>query len=118
MKNLESNLQQGCVSWFNLQYPQYYGLLFAVPNGGKRNIITATIQKREGVISGVADLIFLVQKNGFNGLCIEMKYGNGKQSEKQKIWQEKVTQQGYAYVVCNSVESFMLTINNYINEKV
>ena len=114
MKTLESNLQQGCFAWFNLQYPQYYGLLFAIPNGGHRHIVTALRIRAEGAISGVADLILLVPTNKYHGLCIEMKYGKGKQSQNQKEWQTKVEKQGYKYSVCNSLDSFVKEINTYL----
>ena len=59
MKNLESLLQQTCITWFRMQYKEPYALIFAIPNGGKRNIITATIQKKEGVVAGIPDLAII-----------------------------------------------------------
>ena len=49
-KDIEHSLQVCCVHWFRLQYPQYATLLFAVPNGGARNAITAGKLKAEGVV--------------------------------------------------------------------
>ena len=46
----EHRLQCGCVSWFCLQYPAWRGLLFAVPNGGRRDGITGKKLKDEGVV--------------------------------------------------------------------
>lgn len=117
MKHEEANIQADCFSWFCWQYPQYYGLLFAVPNGEIRDIYTARKLKREGVIAGVADLILLVAKNGFNSLCIEMKTEKGKQSEKQKVWQEKATSTGNKYIICHSFDEFRKEISNYLNIK-
>lgn len=117
MQNNESQLQIECIKWWNLQYPQYYGLLFAIPNGSQRNVITAVILKKEGVISGVSDLILLMPNKCYHGLCIEMKFGKNKQSENQIIWQSKVIVQGYKYVVCYSFDSFMEIINNYLADK-
>ena len=114
MENHESKLQQACIKWWNLQYPRHHGLLFAIPNGGSRNIVTAVRLKGEGVISGVSDLILLMPNKDYHGLCIEMKYGKGKQQQSQKDWQTKVESQGYKYSVCNSIESFMKEINGYI----
>lgn len=115
MRNLESSLQQGCIKWFNLTYPQHYGLLFSIPNGGNRNIVTAVRLKAEGTITGVSDLILLIPTEKYNGLCIEMKYGRGKQTENQIWWERKVEAQGYRYEVCNSIESFIDTIKTYLN---
>ena len=83
MKQLESKLQILCVKWFRLQFPNV--LIFSIPNGGQRSLITAKILKAEGTVSGVADLQILKAKKGYNGLFIEMKYGKGKQSENQSI---------------------------------
>ena len=60
----EAGLQSSCIEWFNLQFPKLKLLLFAVPNGGRRNKIEAANLKRQGVRAGVADLILLFQKGG------------------------------------------------------
>ena len=67
MKNLESKLQILCVEWFRLQFPNV--LIFSIPNGGQRSLITAKILKAEGTVSGVADLQIMKAKKGYNG-CI------------------------------------------------
>ena len=103
-----------CVRWFNLQYPQYRGLLFACPNGGARNLVTAAKLKAEGVTPGVADLLLLVPKQWAFALCIEMKTAKGRQSPEQKEWQKKVEGEGYRYVIVRSVEQFMNEINDYL----
>jgi hypothetical protein len=42
------------------QYLDSRGVLyFAIPNGGKRNVVTAVKLKKEGVVSGVPDLCVL-----------------------------------------------------------
>lgn len=117
-KQSESQLQGECVRWFRYQYPQYRLLLFAIPNGGKRNISTAKRLKAEGVVSGVADLFLAVQYKGWHtgagGLFIEMKYGKGKQSESQKEFQAAVLKADYKYEICSSFDEFQKTINNYL----
>lgn len=112
----ESQLQQNCIRWFRLQYPKYGRLLFAVPNGHKRNIVTAVKLKKEGVVAGVSDLILLVPNYTYHGLCIEMKIGKGKQTESQKEFQSDVEQMGYKYSVCRTLDEFTNLINNYIYE--
>ena len=113
-----------CVRWFNMQYPQYRGLLFACPNGGARNLVTAAKLKAEGVVAGVADLLLLVPMfvkakddgwvNTIHALCIEMKTKRGYQSQAQKEWQKKVEAAGYRYVIVRSVEQFIKEINDYL----
>ena len=125
MREEEHNLQCACVRWFNLQWPEYRGLLFAIPNGGARSKATAGKLKAEGVVPGVADLILLVPKwvkanddegwhNLSNALCIEMKTKTGRQSTEQGLWQLKVEQQGYKYAVCHSLDEFMAVVNGYL----
>ena len=125
MREEEHNIQAACVRWFNLQWPQYRGLLFAVPNGGARSKATAGKLKAEGVVPGVADLILLVPRcvkahddegwyNTIHALCIEMKTKRGYQSQAQKEWQKKVEAAGYRYVIVRSVEQFIKEINDYL----
>lgn len=115
MKSKEAQLQTACVTWFRYQFPKLALLLVAIPNGGSRNVIEAANLKRQGVISGVSDLILFVASDGFHGICIEMKYGNGKQSVNQKAWQSAVELQGYKYIVCRTFDEFKNEIEKYLN---
>lgn len=114
MKDLEHRIQCSCVKYFAYQYPQYRGLLFAVPNGGARNAVTAAKLKGEGVVAGVSDLILFLPRKGYHGLCIEMKTDKGTQSKAQKEWQAKVEAQGYKYVVCRSIDEFVSIMDDYV----
>lgn len=116
MRNEESKLQQACITWFRLQYPGLTKLLFAVPNGSRRDVVTGAILKREGVVTGVADLILLIPKKGYASLCIEMKYGKNGQSESQKEWQRLAEAAGNKYVVCRSLEEFVKAVNLYLSK--
>ncbi|MDR1348290.1 MAG: VRR-NUC domain-containing protein [Prevotellaceae bacterium] len=109
----EASLQTACVQWFNLQYPQYGGLLIHVPNGGSRNRIEARNMKRQGVTAGVADLLLLIPRHAYGCLCIEMKVERGRQSEAQERW-EKQTQRFNMYIICRTIEQFIDTINFYL----
>lgn len=115
MKSKEASLQTACVKWFNLQYPEYRGMLLHVPNGGSRkHKIEGHNLRQQGVVAGVADLLLLLPRKGFGCLCIEMKYGRGKQSDRQREWEEKVSRYGNLYKVCRSIEEFMDTVNTYL----
>ncbi len=118
MSQRESNIQQACVKWFALQYPQYKGCLIAIPNGGSRHPLEGARLKREGVVAGVADLQLLVAKKGFYSLFIEMKTPSkaSRQQPTQKAWQAVVEAQGYGYIVCRGLEEFMDIINNYLRD--
>lgn len=116
MRHVESRIQVSCVSWFRLQYPKMARLLFAVPNGGMRGKVEASIMKGEGVVAGVADLLLLVPTSKHHGLCIEMKTSKGRQQDSQKAWQEAVEGQGYKYIICRSLDEFMAQIRAYLEE--
>lgn len=113
--NEESRIQQACVRWFAYQYPKYHKLLFAVPNGGSRRVVEASIMKAEGVTSGVADLFLSVPNEEYPGFYIEMKTEKGKQSYEQKVFQSQVEKVGYKYLLCRSVETFIREVTEYLN---
>lgn len=111
----EHDIQCACKDWFNLQYKQYRGLLFAVPNGGKRDEITAAKLLAEGVYPGVSDLILLKKSDRYGALLIEMKNPKGTLSKSQKEWSAKIEVFGeYKYVICRSLEDFIREVNEYL----
>ena len=113
--HVESDLQIRCVKWFAYQYQHLRPLLFAVPNGGRRDARTGAILKAEGVHAGVSDLLLLCPNKSFHGLCIEMKKTDGYQRPSQKEWQQAVEEQGYKYIVCRTIDDFISGINDYLN---
>jgi hypothetical protein len=113
MKHEESNLQIACVRWFRLVYPEPRYLICTFPNGGSRNIVTASILKAEGSRAGMPDLIVF----GKNGIVffVEMKAKKGKQSENQKEIEKILTQMGFRYYLCRNFDEFKQTIEHEIN---
>ena len=89
----ESKLQQACVRWFRYQYPGI--LIFAIPNGGQRNKVTASILKAEGVLAGVPDLFIATPNGTHSGLFIEMKFGSNKPTLLQHQTMGKLLNSGY-----------------------
>lgn len=117
MRQEEHRIQCAIVKWFYYAYPAYRGgCLFAVPNGGHRNIQTARSLKAEGVTSGVSDLLLLVPKREYHGLCVEVKTPIGRQSENQKNWQRIIEAQGYRYEIVRSLDEFAELVRWYLNE--
>lgn len=116
MKNIESQIQQGCIKWFRLQHSDLTKVLISVPNGGKRNVITASILKAEGAISGVSDLLLLKSNSKYGCLCIEIKKPKGIQSDNQKEWQKVMESVGNKYVICHSLNEFMMEIEDYLKD--
>lgn len=114
MKHEESKLQQACVKWFDLQYRHLKHNLFAIPNEGARTPANGARMKAQGRRAGVADLILLIPNKEHHALCIEMKYGKGKQNENQIAFEKAVTTTGYKYVVVTSFEQFKNLIEDYL----
>lgn len=112
----EHKLQSACVRWYRLQYPKMRHNLFSVPNGGKRDAVTAAKMKEEGALAGVADLILLKSNRFYGALLIEMKTKTGNQSESQKEWEQKIVNDGYKYVVVRSLDEFQREVKQYLND--
>ena len=92
----EHEEQVALVQWFrdNFKEPDY--IIFAVPNGGKRCGAEAERLRKEGVKSGVSDLIILSHGKV---IFLEMKKLNGKLSDKQKEFNENVEYLGFISIV-------------------
>jgi hypothetical protein len=89
-------------------------ILYAVPNGGHRNVIVAAKMKAEGVLSGVPDLCLPVARKGFHGLYIELKAGKNKTTPNQKQVMKQLIAEGYKCAVCYSLDEFISVVNDYI----
>lgn len=112
----EHRLQVACVRWFKYQYPNIAHALFAVPNGGRRDVTTGAKLKAEGALAGVSDLILLKSNDKYGALLIEMKTQKGKQSQYQKQWEIDITKHNeYKYIVCRSFEEFQKEVNEYLS---
>jgi hypothetical protein len=90
--------------------------LFSVPNGGKRDAVTGAKLKAEGALAGIADLILLKSNRFYGALLIEMKTPKGRQSASQFEWQQKITNDGYKYVIVRSIDDFKKEVTQYLSE--
>ena len=73
-------------------------ICFSVPNEATRN---NSKYIKSGVLAGVSDLIIL--KDG-ECLFVELKDYKGKQSDKQKEFEDKVKEQGFKYFLVRSLD--------------
>ena len=112
----EHKIQCACVRWFKLTHRNLAGLLYAVPNGGKRDQRTGAYLKAEGVLAGVSDLNLDVPNKDYHGLRIEMKTPKGKQQESQTTFQINVEKQGYKYAICRSLDDFIRVVETYLSK--
>jgi len=126
MRSTEHDIQSALFCWAQLQkacYPEL-ALMFAIPNGGKREkrqdrkgrwfSPTAQKLKREGVKAGIPDIFLPCARGGSHGLFIEMKAPDGKVSPEQARVHQLLRKEGYAVIVCYSLESAITLITWYL----
>ena len=115
-KNDEHRMQVALFKWAaaaTCTHPELGGM-FAIPNGGLRDIVTAKKMKEEGQKPGVPDIFLPVARGGFHGLFIENKSkGKGLRSN-QKEWAERLQKQGYMAVRCDELTVAIKTITDYL----
>lgn len=104
----ESSEQRALFHWAGMQArtrPEL-AMLFAVPNGGARNKITAAKLKGEGVRAGVPDVCLPVRVGNYGGLWIELKRPGapgkpkGRTSAEQLHWLGMLQSYGQFAMVC------------------
>jgi hypothetical protein len=93
----ESKEQILFVQWLRRNHAKH--LVFAIPNGGQRNKVTAVRLKAEGVTRGVPDLMIPSL-----ALWVEMKTKGGRVSPHQTEWIDHLRGCGYVVLVCWSFE--------------
>ena len=119
-RHLESQIQKSFVQW-SAYFPCGTGkladYLIAIPNGGGRSKIEASILKAEGVKAGVSDMFLAYPANGFNGLWLEFKTQEklSKVSEKQQNWLDLMQSVGYKTGVPRSLEEAIKMVQDYLS---
>jgi hypothetical protein len=88
--------------------------LHAIPNGGKRDPVTAARMKAEGARTGVADICLPVPRHGFHGLYIEMKKSGGRLSKEQVEFGAFVTEQGFSWQECVGWQEAVALLQKYL----
>lgn len=90
-------------------------LLFAVPNGGRRDAVTGARLKAEGVMAGMPDICLPVPRNGSGALYVELKARHrGRLSEAQKERIAALTAAGNQVSVCYGWEAARDAILAYL----
>lgn len=92
-------------------------LMFAIPNGGLRDKITAARLKAEGVKPGVSDVFLPVARMGLNGLFIEMKRRTGKPcdiKDEQRDFIRAMREQDFGAFVCFGWEHAANLVEAYL----
>jgi len=120
MKNDESRLQQALMTWWDYIHGSLgcsRAVLFAIPNGGFRNIATASRLKREGVRAGMPDLMLCIGTDKHHGLFLELKAGKaGKVSPVQKAVHVALMEEGYKVEVVRTLDQAIEVITQHIED--
>jgi len=97
MKDTEDKIQQDIFMYLhnNFCIGDKINVVFAVPNQNQYKLT------KIGVVAGVSDLIYVTKDKVY---FIEIKTENGKQSEKQKIFENKIKSLGYIYLIVRSLD--------------
>lgn len=113
MRYTESKIQREIVRYYRFMHPDVP--IFSIPNGAQRNEKQGKRLVDEGLTAGAADL-FIPHKSHFltaqgwiesNGIFVEVKSPEGRQSKAQKIFQKKVENLGYIYLIVKSLDDFI-----------
>lgn len=117
-KTSEHQEQAAYFDWVRAKERQdpTYSCIFAIPNGGMRNIGVAMKLKKEGVKSGVWDIHIPISKDGWAGLWIEMKVKPNKLTDEQKAFGERMQGFGHKLAVCYSFEEAKTQTEIYLND--
>lgn len=81
------------------RHPELGRLLFAVPNGGRRDKATAGKLKAEGVKAGTPDVLLLAPACHYAGLALEFKKQGGRLEPEQRAFLEAAAAAGYLCAV-------------------
>nr|WP_298117395.1 VRR-NUC domain-containing protein [uncultured Pseudomonas sp.] len=114
----EGNEQVALLRWLQLQHPAAYALTYHVPNGGRRDKVTAAKLKAQGVKAGIPDLKMAIARGGFFGLYIEFKATpphDAAVSPSQREMLALLADQGYRAIVCRGMAEAMAAIIKYLN---
>lgn len=102
----EAYIQQEIVLYFNntycLKHHTPRSLIMSVPNDGAPGML------RTGLLPGASDLIVLHNSQIW---FVEVKNDKGRQSDKQRDFEQRVTALGYRYVLVRSLDEFKTALN-------
>lgn len=115
-RNDEHRIQAALFKWAKCASAKHPGLklMFAIPNGGARDAITGAMLKREGVKPGVPDIFLPLPVGNYHGLFIELKTAKGSPSPEQREWLMRLSNRGYAAVLCRGFDEAIDTISRYV----
>ncbi|OWV29473.1 VRR-NUC domain-containing protein [Halomonas campaniensis] len=95
---------------------QLYDAIYHVPNGGQRSKSTGAAMKRQGVKSGVSDLVIMDARGGWFGLYMEFKASpphTAPLADSQYDWLALAYDRGYCAVLAVGLEEAKAVLREY-----
>jgi len=93
-----------------------YDVTYHVPNGGQRSKSTGAAMKRQGVKSGVSDLVVMDARGGWHGLNMEFKASpphTAALAQSQHDWLALAHDRGYCAVLAVGLEEAKAVLREY-----
>ncbi|WP_249976095.1 VRR-NUC domain-containing protein [Vreelandella olivaria] len=93
-----------------------YDAIYHVPNGGQRSKSTGAAMKRQGVKSGVSDLVVMDARGGWHGLYMEFKASpphTAPLADSQRAWLAMAEARGYCAVLAVGLEEAKRVLKRY-----
>ncbi len=109
----EHQLQKSLFDYVDKVLPALRPFIFAIPNGGHRDVRVAKKLKAEGVTSGVWDIFITLPNLIKHGLYIECKSGKNELTNNQEGFRANVAPVGYSFAECRSPEDFAAILCDY-----
>lgn len=100
---------------FFYQFEDVYDLMYSVPNGGARDVVTGAQLKAGGLKRGMPDINLDKPAGAYHGLRLELKVGKGKPTEEQIQKLNLLDKQGYFAVLCYGTQEAIDVITAYLN---
>lgn len=108
----EHDIQSAFFDYLAVKHPKLPA--FAIPNQGKRSYGAYRYFVKEGFRAGVPDVFIAKHNIMFAGLFIEFKTLNGKRTEKQIEWGEKLNKAGYIVTTCYDLNTAIQELEAYL----
>ena len=111
---IEDKLQQSIIMHYKNNYVlnDRRCMILSIPNGGKRDKMTAIVLKATGLYKGAADLLLI--HRGWIGF-VELKTDIGRQSPEQRQFEAHCIEAGVPYRLVRSLEEFKELISQIEN---
>ena len=87
------------------------------PNEGVMKPQYGALRKKQGVSSGVPDLLIFDKVGNYNGLAIELKVGYNKPTKEQLEWGEALKNNGWLWIWSNDIDVVIDAIDKYFTKK-